>query len=151
MAHRLMSVYGPDIGLAYDVGCAFATIVYNSSLGPLARELNLRMMVGSFHGHAHNCKCQLSWHPLHIVGAGNSEGEGCEHIFSSSNDQARLTRHATRFHRHQSLEEHFTFWDQDKYVALGKIPQFIHDFLTTCRQGTFCLIITGTPSLQSEP
>jgi len=122
MAHHLMSVYGLDIGLAYDVGCAFVTIVYNSSLGPLARELNLCMMVGLFYGHAHNRQCELSWHPLHIVGAEHSEGEGCKHIFLLSNDQTHLTRHATWFYWHQSLEEHFTFWDQDKYVALGKIP-----------------------------
>jgi hypothetical protein len=128
MVDRLMSLYGPDIGLAYDIGCAFETTLHNSSLGPRAKELNLRMMVGSFHGHAHNCQCQLTWHPLHIVRAGHSEGEGCEHIFSSSNDQARLTRHSTQFHRHQSLEEHFTFWDHDKYAALGKVLQFIGIF-----------------------
>lgn len=115
-----MTIYGSNIGVAYDIGCAFDTTLRASSLGPRARELNLRFMVGSFHGHAHNRLCQLAWHPLYIPGTGHSEGEGCEHIFSSSNDQARTTRHATRFHRHQSLEEHFDFWDQDKYAALGK-------------------------------
>ena len=121
---RLLTLYGPDIGLAYDVGCAFETTLMNSSLAPRARDLNLRLMVGSFHGHAHNRRCQLTWHPLHISGTGHSEGEGCEHIFSSSNNQARQTRYATRFHRHQALEEHFDFWDQDKYAALGKLKAF---------------------------
>ncbi|KAG1764381.1 hypothetical protein EV702DRAFT_982084 [Suillus placidus] len=76
-------------------------------------------MVGAFHGHAHNRKCQLSWHPMYIPGMGHTEGEGCEHIFSASNDLTRSTRHASSFHRHQSIEEHFSFWDQDKYAALS--------------------------------
>ncbi|KAG1867721.1 hypothetical protein F4604DRAFT_1881618 [Suillus subluteus] len=73
-------------------------------------------MVGAFHGHAHNRKCQLVWHPMYILGTGHSEGEGCEHIFSASNELARGTRHASLFHQHQTIEEHFTFWDADKYA-----------------------------------
>ncbi|KAH7917301.1 hypothetical protein BV22DRAFT_974985, partial [Leucogyrophana mollusca] len=70
----------------------------NSSLGPRAQLLNFLIMVGAFHGHAHNRKCQLDWHPTYIKGTGHTEGEGCEHIFSSSNDLARDTRHANAFH-----------------------------------------------------
>ncbi|KAG1770561.1 hypothetical protein EV702DRAFT_1181582 [Suillus placidus] len=76
-------------------------------------------MVGAFHGHAHNRKCQLAWHPMYIPGTGHSEGEGCEHIFFASNELARSTRHASPFHRHQTIEEHFTFWDADKYAVLS--------------------------------
>ncbi len=77
------------------------------------------MMVGAFHGHSHNRACQLSWHPLYIKGTGQTEGEGCEHIFASSNDIARNTRHGSRFHRQQAIEEHFQFWDEDKYALLS--------------------------------
>ncbi|KAF8329666.1 hypothetical protein F5887DRAFT_896614 [Amanita rubescens] len=77
-------------------------------------------MVGAFHGYAHNRACQLHWHPLYITGTGLTEGEGCEHIFSSSNDIARNTRHGSRFHRKQAIEEHFTFWDIEKYALLSK-------------------------------
>ncbi|KAH7903532.1 hypothetical protein BJ138DRAFT_1020474 [Hygrophoropsis aurantiaca] len=76
-------------------------------------------MVGAFHGHAHNRKCQLLWHPTYIKGTGHTEGEGCEHIFSSSNDLARSTRYLSPFHRHQAIEEFFAFWDADKYAVLS--------------------------------
>ncbi|KAG1848223.1 hypothetical protein F4604DRAFT_1594025 [Suillus subluteus] len=76
-------------------------------------------MVGAFHGHAHNRRCQIDWHPMYIDGTGYMEGEGCEHVFSSSNELARSTRHANPFHRHQSIEQHFSFWDEDKYAALS--------------------------------
>jgi hypothetical protein len=52
---------------------------------------------------------------------GHTEGEGCEHIFSSSNELARGTCHATPFHRHQAIEQHFAFWDDDKYAALSTL------------------------------
>ncbi|KAG1718190.1 hypothetical protein EDB19DRAFT_1899512 [Suillus lakei] len=76
-------------------------------------------MVGTFHGHAHNQRCQLDWHPMYIPGTGHTEGEGCEHIFSTSNELACSTRHVNHFHRHQAIEEHFAFWDADKYAALS--------------------------------
>ncbi|KIK35799.1 hypothetical protein CY34DRAFT_95461, partial [Suillus luteus UH-Slu-Lm8-n1] len=119
LMNRLLSVYGVNGGCAYDIGCAFTKTLANSSIGPLAKNLNLRMMVGAFHGHAHNQRCQLDWHPMYIEGTGLTEGEGCEHIFSSSNDLAWSTRHVSPFHRQQTIEEHFAFWDQDKYAALS--------------------------------
>ena len=76
------------------------------------------MMVGAFHGHAHNRACQLTWHPLYIQGTGKSEGEGCEHIFSATNDLARTVRYASHFHRCQAIEEYFTFWEEEKYMLL---------------------------------
>ncbi|KAF8545935.1 hypothetical protein OG21DRAFT_1479740 [Imleria badia] len=81
-------------------------------------------MVGAFHGHAHNRLCQLNWHPMYIKGMGHSEGEGCKHVFSASNELARSTRHASRFHRHQAIEQHFAFWNADKYEVL---TQFIRN------------------------
>ncbi|KIK21693.1 hypothetical protein PISMIDRAFT_103621 [Pisolithus microcarpus 441] len=75
-------------------------------------------MVGAFHGHTHNRLCQLGWHPMYIEGTGNMEGEGCEHVFSAFNELAQSTRHATWFHRHQAIEQHIAFWNQDKYEAL---------------------------------
>ncbi|KAG1766385.1 hypothetical protein EV702DRAFT_979590 [Suillus placidus] len=128
---RLLPVFGANGGCAYDIGCAFAKTLSNSSLGPLAANLNLRMMVGAFHGHAHNRRCQLDWHPMYIEGTGQTEGEGCEHIFSSSNELARSTRHVSRFHRHQTIEEHFAFWDEDKYAALSKCCLLLH--AATCK------------------
>ncbi|KAG0695626.1 hypothetical protein DFH29DRAFT_813986, partial [Suillus ampliporus] len=48
------------------------------------------------------------WHPMYIPGIGHTEGEGCEHIFSSSNELAHSTRHVTPFHWRQTIEEHFS-------------------------------------------
>jgi hypothetical protein len=116
----MMNDIGKKIGCAYDIGCTFHKTLSSSSLGPRAKASEFRLMVGAFHGYAHNRACQLEWHPLYMKGTGRTEGEGCEHIFASSNDLARNTRHSSRFHRHQAITEHFQFWDQDKYALLSK-------------------------------
>ncbi|KIJ59027.1 hypothetical protein HYDPIDRAFT_73991, partial [Hydnomerulius pinastri MD-312] len=73
---NLLSVYGPNGDCIYNIGCTFVTTLRASSLGLKAAELNLHMMVGSFHGHTHNWRCQLDWHPLYIMGADRTDGEG---------------------------------------------------------------------------
>jgi hypothetical protein len=112
-------VIGNDISCGYDIGCVFSTTLHTTRLGPKALEKRLHMIVGSFHGHAHNRGCQLDWHPLYVNGTGRADYEGCERVFHSSNDLASGTRHASKFHRLQAIEEHFKHWDEDKYAALG--------------------------------
>ncbi|KIK25251.1 hypothetical protein PISMIDRAFT_97031, partial [Pisolithus microcarpus 441] len=119
MINCLAATYGLNGTCAYDIGCTFANTVSTSSIGPRIRVLGLHFMVSAFHGHAHNRLCQLGWHPMYIEGTGNMEGEGCEHVFSAFNELARSTRHATRFHQHQAIEQHIAFWNQDKYEALS--------------------------------
>ncbi|KAG1749166.1 uncharacterized protein EDB91DRAFT_1235645 [Suillus paluster] len=142
MVDKLLTVYSRNGGCVYDIGCTFAKTLGNSSLGPCTSALNFRMMVGAFHGHAHNRRCQIDWHPMYIEGTGHTEGEGCEHIFSSSNELARSTQHATTFHRHQSIEQHFTFWDEDKYAALSV-------FLRNHYQEALTAILTLTAELSA--
>ncbi|KAI6036166.1 hypothetical protein BKA83DRAFT_4040727, partial [Pisolithus microcarpus] len=85
---HLLAVYGQNGAVFYDIGCAFNTTARNGALGPTIHALNLRLMVGAFHGHAHNHKCQLDWHLLYVCGTGHTKGEGCEHIFLASNTLA---------------------------------------------------------------
>ena len=93
-----------------------------SSLSNLAREWGLRMVVPVFHGHAHNRICQLHHHILMSSGFGLEDLETCERIFAGSNAVARLTRHATPFHRRQFIDMYFQQWDAEKYENLGSLP-----------------------------
>lgn len=71
------------------------------------------------HGYAHNRLCQTTYHPNYLEGAGLEDFEGCERVFSSSNDLARITRFTTPYHRHQRIDIHFQTWDSDHYANLG--------------------------------
>ncbi|KAG2364354.1 hypothetical protein BDR07DRAFT_1279897, partial [Suillus spraguei] len=64
---KLLNVYGPNGGCTYDIGYTFSKTLDNSSLAAQVDKLNFWMMVGAFHSHAHNQKCQLHWHPLYIL------------------------------------------------------------------------------------
>ncbi|KAJ6617355.1 hypothetical protein B0H10DRAFT_2434508 [Mycena sp. CBHHK59/15] len=116
---QLLDQYGADIGLGYDIMCAFFKTLSRSSLGAKVTAMRLRGVVPAFHGHAHNRACQIGWHPLYVDGVGLEDFEECERTFALSNHLASTTRLATTFHRQQQIDEHFQFQDLDKHAASG--------------------------------
>ncbi|KAA1475563.1 hypothetical protein DENSPDRAFT_860864 [Dentipellis sp. KUC8613] len=110
LAHveRVLRVLGALIGIGYDIACSFNSTVRHSSLAALAAELRMRFAVPAFHGYAHNRFC-----------FGLEDMETCERIFSSFNGLAIITRHASRFHRHQAIDMFAKQWDADKYREIS--------------------------------
>ncbi|KAJ7697393.1 hypothetical protein B0H17DRAFT_928404 [Mycena rosella] len=119
MVKWILDHYGGDIGLGYDIMCAFWKTLKRSSLGANVTAMRWQGVVPAFHGHAHNRPCQIEWHPLYVDGVGLEDFEECERTFSLSNHLAASTRLATVFHRQQQIDEHFQFHDQDKHAASG--------------------------------
>ncbi|KAL0567199.1 hypothetical protein V5O48_014800 [Marasmius crinis-equi] len=116
----LLDRYGKELGLGYDIMCAFyKTLLRSEKLRNQVVKFRLRGVVPAFHGHAHNRKCQVRWHPMYIKGVGIEDFEECERTFSESNHLAASTRLATEFHRHQAILEHSDFHDIDKHIASG--------------------------------
>ncbi|EMD35111.1 hypothetical protein CERSUDRAFT_25658, partial [Gelatoporia subvermispora B] len=103
---KLMDVYGCSIKVAYDIACAFFATVQKSSLGARAKCMNITGVVPAFHGHGHNCGCQINWHPLYMIGIGKEDFKGCKRLFSLSNALAACTRLSSKSHRKQALQ-HF--------------------------------------------
>ena len=99
----LLEAFGPNLGIGYDIGCKFKTTIMKSPLGALARDLNHTLLIGSFHGHAHNWLCQLSSLANYVQGLGLEDLEGCKCFFSKSNALAKSIRHASLFHQQQSI------------------------------------------------
>ncbi|KAJ7835428.1 hypothetical protein B0H13DRAFT_2240085 [Mycena leptocephala] len=100
----LLDAFGPDLGEGYDIGCEFETTIKNSPIGDKARRLNLRALVGAFHGHAITVYL-----------------EGCERFFSKSNALSRSTRYASVSHRRQSIATYMAHVDNfETYANLSK-------------------------------
>ncbi|KAJ7150768.1 hypothetical protein C8R46DRAFT_1166724 [Mycena filopes] len=100
---HLLRVLG-ELGLGYDIGCKFAQMVrMHPALSGLAADNNFRSLVGAFHGHAHNRRCQLRNLSTYVPGMGLEDLEGCESFFSQSNALASSTRYASVFHRQQAI------------------------------------------------
>ncbi|KAJ7798852.1 hypothetical protein B0H14DRAFT_3492174 [Mycena olivaceomarginata] len=119
MVKQLLDEYGADIGLGYDIMCAFFKTLLRSSLGARVTAMRMQGVVPAFHGHAHNRACQIGWHPLYVDGVGLEDFEECERTFAKSNHLASTTRLATPFHRQQQIDEHFKFHDEDKHATSG--------------------------------
>ncbi|TFK59396.1 hypothetical protein BDN72DRAFT_780810, partial [Pluteus cervinus] len=120
---KLLEVFGADLGSGYDIGCGFETTLLNSALGELATKLNYHSLVGSFHGHAHNRICQLTYLATYIRGLGIEDLEGCERFFSKSNALASSTRYASRFHRSQKITQYIK--GNDYLEVYANISKFL--------------------------
>ncbi|KAG6838498.1 hypothetical protein C0991_012138 [Blastosporella zonata] len=107
----LLNAFGEDLGIGYNIGCKFKTTLDRSKLGECARKLRVKVLVGSFHGHAHNRICQLSHLATYVTGIGLEDLEGCERFFSKSNHLATSVRYATPFHRQQKVPEYMAHTD----------------------------------------
>ncbi|KAJ7816298.1 hypothetical protein B0H14DRAFT_2374708 [Mycena olivaceomarginata] len=111
ITNQLLQAFGPDLGVGYDIDCGFSSTVRDSPLGPLAEAMNLKMLVGAFHGHAHNRSCQLKHLAIYVLGLGLEDLETCERFFSKSNGLARAVRYASVFHRRQAIVTYLAHMD----------------------------------------
>jgi hypothetical protein len=95
-------------------------------------------LVNAFHGHAHRRLCQLDNLATYTDGLGLEDLEGCERAFSKSNALASSVRHASTFHRKQSIVSYFEHND------LSEIYQNISKYIDYD-------ITTLTPSISQVP
>ncbi|KAJ7236144.1 hypothetical protein C8J57DRAFT_1530245 [Mycena rebaudengoi] len=121
VVEALLDVFGLNIGLGYDIGCHFGATVNKSPMGEHARANQFKALVSSFHGHAHNRRCQLGFLATYVAGMGLEDLEGCERYFSKSNGLARSVRYASRFHRKQEITTYMKHMDSfETYANLSK-------------------------------
>ena len=121
VVEALLEAFGINIGGGYDIGCKFGITLSQSPLGRRAKDLNYQALVGSFHGHAHNRRCQLRFLATYVKGMGLEDLEGGERYFSKSNALASSIRHASVFHRKQKIVEFAKHMDQNEtYQNLSK-------------------------------
>ncbi|KAJ7733361.1 hypothetical protein B0H16DRAFT_1665104 [Mycena metata] len=132
---HLIGVLG-KLGLGYDIGCKFAEMVrMHPALAKLAADNDFKALVGAFHGHAHNRRCQLCNLTTYVHGVGLEDLEGCEKFFSKSNALAATTQYATVFHRQQAITSYLKHADTaDAYQGLCKL------YLTSFIKGTAVLL-----------
>ncbi|KAJ7825756.1 hypothetical protein B0H14DRAFT_2596350 [Mycena olivaceomarginata] len=96
---------------AFRAKYGLAITMRESPPGPLAEALNLKMLVGTSHGHAHNRSCQLKHLATYVLGLGLEDLETCEKFFSKSNRLARAVQYASVFHRRQAIAMYLAHMD----------------------------------------
>jgi hypothetical protein len=121
-----LDAFGKKVGVGYDIGCHFEVTIRNSNLSERAKDKLLTMLVGAFHGHAHNRLCQLRFLATYVKGLGLEDLEGCERFFSKSNALAKPVRYASRFHRQQEITTYIKHFDSfETYTNLSESLIFI--------------------------
>ncbi|KAF8220849.1 hypothetical protein L208DRAFT_1331446, partial [Tricholoma matsutake] len=95
VVNQLLDQYGEDIGLGYNIMCAFIKTLLRSSLGAKTVGLRLQGIVPAFHSHTHNQGCHVYWHPMDMEGVGLEDCEECEQTFYKSNELASIIVRAT--------------------------------------------------------
>ncbi|KAJ7736987.1 hypothetical protein DFH07DRAFT_870634 [Mycena maculata] len=119
---HLLRVLG-EHGNGYNIGCEYAKRCRaHPVLSKLVTENNFKSLVGSFHGHGHNRRCQTCNLTMYVKGVGLESLEGCEAYFSKSNVLAATTCHASRFHRQQAIINYMQHTDKfDTYQSLSLV------------------------------
>jgi len=70
------------VGLLYDIGCQLLqSFVKWDFLPDYSNRVSFAISI--FHAYGHQWPCQLVYHPCKCLGFGFSDGEGCEHFWSS--------------------------------------------------------------------
>ncbi|KAJ7799715.1 hypothetical protein B0H14DRAFT_3491386 [Mycena olivaceomarginata] len=122
IVEELLDTFGMNLGLGTTLAATSGQLSANSELGEKASRNNLKCLVGSFHGHAHNRLCQLSFLATYVEGMGLEDLEGCERYFSRSNGLAKSCRYASRFHRQQEITTYAKHFDSfETYANLSKV------------------------------
>ncbi|KAJ6459907.1 hypothetical protein C8R45DRAFT_1056176 [Mycena sanguinolenta] len=148
---HLLQVLG-EVAAGYDIGCKFGKMVrMHPALSSLAAANNFKSLVGAFHGHAHNRRCQLKNLSTYVKGMGLEDLEECESFFSKSNALAATTRYATAFHRQQVISAYLKHVDAaDAYQGLGKAVVFSYHTLLLATKYRHALKIKAMLPLLQE-
>ncbi|KAJ3541684.1 hypothetical protein NM688_g6049 [Phlebia brevispora] len=117
--NKTLDTHEPRTMGGFDIGCAFASTVKNSSLASKFQQKEASLCVNAFHGYSHNYPCQLKNHPTVIEGMGLEDLETMERIFSSTNRLASVTRYMSPYRRSLFIETYLQQWDEEKYANLG--------------------------------
>ncbi|EJU03916.1 hypothetical protein DACRYDRAFT_49530, partial [Dacryopinax primogenitus] len=100
------------ISLGYNIGCKHSKTMARSSLGARAESLRVQFFVGAFHGYAHNCRCQLGFHPQFLATTGLKDFETNKQISLKQNLTIHLFQHGSAYHRHMCLHFFWSRWDE---------------------------------------
>ncbi|KAG1751475.1 uncharacterized protein EDB91DRAFT_1045516, partial [Suillus paluster] len=107
MVNQALEVFGPNLLIAYDIGCKLLTIIATSSLSSKFAASNSYMCMDVFYGYMHNYAYQDQNHPNVIKGTGLEDFGTMEYIFSLSNHLASVIHYASTY--------------KDRYLNLGQM------------------------------
>ncbi|KAJ7715371.1 hypothetical protein B0H14DRAFT_2644141 [Mycena olivaceomarginata] len=123
--------------ISYDIVCQWWKYLLErmQKLPPLVRMTLIlamfRFVIPKMHIHAHTLECQVKFSLNLVPGSGQTDGEGIEHPWASIGAIATSTRVSGPGARHDSLDDHWSFWNWLKTTGL---PSILRQRLDTARK-----------------
>ncbi|KAJ7848834.1 hypothetical protein B0H14DRAFT_2356572 [Mycena olivaceomarginata] len=123
--------------ISYDIVCQW-WIFLLERLAKLPKLVRLtlilemfRFVIPKMHIHSHTLGCQVKFSLNLVPGSGQTDGEGIERPWSNIGAIATSTRVSGPGARHDSLDDHWNFWNWLKSIGL---PALLHRRLDTARK-----------------
>jgi hypothetical protein len=110
--------------ISYDIVCQWWKYLLErmQKLPPLVRMTLIlemfRFVIPKMHIHAHTMECQVKFSLNLVPGSGQTDGEGIERPWASISAIATSTRVSGPGARHDSLDDHWSFWNWLKTTGL---------------------------------
>ncbi|KAJ7024108.1 hypothetical protein C8F04DRAFT_969398 [Mycena alexandri] len=110
--------------ISYDIVCQWWKYLLErlQTLPPLVRIAIIlkffRFVIPKMHIHSHTLECQVQFSLNLVPGSGQTDGEGIERPWASIGAIATSTRVSGPGARHDSLDDHWNFWNWLKTIGL---------------------------------
>lgn len=133
----------PMVIYAYDINCQhYKNLQKRVTKGKYLSfqpGLNLIHAIGMFHVHGHQDVCYGRFALRFIPGAGQSDGETLERLFSVLNGVSTITRTMTLAHRTETLDAHMGDNNFKKMINMGMSKLgTLHSILIDLKVPTLC-------------
>jgi len=117
--------------ISYDIACQWSKNflvrleALPEQIRPSFRKWFLEFVVPKLHIRGHTLDCQGEFSLNYLVGSGMTDGEGVERPWANLGGIASSTREMGPGARHETLDDHFSFWNWQKLIGCGEltIPQ----------------------------
>ncbi|KAF7345205.1 CxC2 domain-containing protein [Mycena sanguinolenta] len=126
--------------ISYDIVCQWWKLLHErlKELPPLVRitivlEL-FRFVIPKMHIHAHTLDCQVQFSLNLVPGSGQTDGEGIERPWASIGAIATSTRVSGPGARHDTLDDHWNFWNWMKTLGLHIVAAILRRRLDAARK-----------------
>ena len=112
--------------ISYDVACQWFTNLQSriDSYWPEEikpkEQLEIRPLIPKLHEPAHERLGHEQYSFNYAAGVGKTDGECPERIWSAHNALGNSTKNQGPGSRHDVLDDHFGFWNWEKYIKMGE-------------------------------
>lgn len=110
-----------QVTLLYDMACKYSAHLRSLDIfeDPSVNQ-HLRFAIGKMHAYSHGLTCKRKYHPLHVEGCADTDGEAIERFWAYLGLFGLMTRKMLPINRLDQLEDAIRHFTRLKNVNMGK-------------------------------